>query len=105
MASADLNAQQLSTYQSIQQQLPVTIASTGGVIAPTTRLSFVSGTANVVTITPPTTGYSEIVLIFTASTPGQFTTAGNIKATLTTITQNAPVLLFYNPAEAKWYFK
>lgn len=105
MSSADLSFQNISTVQSNQQPYPATIASTGGVIAPTTRLSFVSGTANVVTITPPFTGYGEIVLVFTAATPGQFTTAGNIKAALTTITQNAPLLMFYVPQEAKWYTK
>ena len=100
---SDLMFQDLSTVQSGAQQKPPTIAS-AATIVPTTRLSLISGTTAIATITPPVSGYHELVLIFTTTTPTAFTTSGNMKA-VSTPTQNAPVLLFYNPSEAKYYAK
>lgn len=102
MPSLDLNAWNLNNTQSNQQPFPTTIASTT-TIAPTTFVTFVSGSVAIATITPPFTGQGAIVLIPTGATAFTFTTAGNIKAALTTMAQNIPVLMVYSPAENKWY--
>lgn len=104
MAALDSTFQQLSTVQSIQQLKPATLAA-ATTIAPTTFITFVTGTTNIATITPPVTGSVALVLIFTDGSPGQFTTAGNIKLALTTIAQNVPVLVFWDPIGNKWYAK
>jgi hypothetical protein len=98
---SDLLSQQLGTGQSLQQPFPPTIAS-ATTIAPTTRLTFVTGTAQLTTITPPTSGYCEIILIFTNASPGAFLTTGNIQRAITP-TQNIPVFMCYDPSSAKWY--
>lgn len=101
---SDLLHQNLATVQSNQQPSPVTIASTT-IIAPTTFMTLVSGTIDVATITPPVTGQHMLCLIFTDATPGDLTTTGNILVGSTTITQNVPILAFYDPAQAKYYLK
>ena len=98
---SDLLAANLSTFQSAAQPYPPTIAS-AATIAPTTRCTFVTGTVTLATITPYSSGYQEIVLIFTDNAPGVFLTSGNIKTALTPIT-NRPVTLCYDPSSAKWW--
>lgn len=101
--SNDLSFQQLSSVQGISQPQPVTIAS-AATVAPTTFITFVSGTVAIATVTPPADGQHELVFIFTTTTPTAFTTTGNMKA-VTTPTQNVPMLLFWNPIEKKYYTK
>ena len=97
----DLNFQKLNTVQSGVMPNPVTL--TGALtIAPTTRLSFVTGTFGTSTITPPVTGYHELVLVFTDATPVTFVTTGNIKSAYLPIT-NRPIALHYDPATAKYW--
>lgn len=98
---SDLLFQNLTVAQSIQQPTIPTIAS-AATIAPTTRASFISGTAQLATITPPTSGYCELVLIFTNGSPGAFLTSGNILTAYTPI-QNRAVTLYYDRISAKWY--
>jgi hypothetical protein len=81
--------------------LPPTLAS-ATTVAPTTFLTFISGTTAIATITPPLTGAHLLMMIFTNATPTAFTTTGNIKA-VATPAQNLPVFLMYNPVEAKYY--
>jgi hypothetical protein len=71
-------------------------------IAPTTRLTFVTGTVQVATITPPVTGYHELVLIFTDANPGALLTSGNIKTAYTPL-QNKSFSLHYDPSTAKYW--
>jgi len=101
---SDLLFQQLSTVQSNAQLGPATIASTT-TIAPSTGLTFVSGTINVATITPPVTGAVMIGLVFTSATPGSLVTTGNISVGSTTIVTNRLNLMWYDPATAKWYIQ
>jgi hypothetical protein len=101
--SNDLSFQQLSSVQSKQQPNPVTIAS-AATVAPTTFITFISGTVAIATVTPPADGQHELVFIFTTTTPTAFTTTGNMKA-VTTPTQNVPMLLLWNPIESKYYTK
>lgn len=100
---ADLNFQDISTVANQNQPKPVTIAS-AATVAPSTYLTFISGTVAIATVTPPVSGAHQLCMIFTTTTPTAFTTTGNIKA-VATPTQNIPLLLFYNPLEAKYYVK
>lgn len=100
---SDLNFQDISTVANSTQPKPPTIAS-AATVAPSTFLSFISGTVAVATVTPPVTGAHALCFVFTTTTPTAFTTTGNIKA-VATPTQNIPCLLFYNPVENKYYVK
>lgn len=97
--SQDLAFQNLSTVQNAQQPQPQTIAS-AATIAPVGFLTFVSGAAAVVNITPPIDGAHMLVLIPT----GAWTTtaAGNIVNALVANVANVPVLAFYNPITKKY---
>lgn len=95
---ADLDFQKLSTVQSDKQPAPNTIASTT-TIAPTSFLTYVSGAAAIAQVTPPVTGVHMLVLWPTGT--WTMTTAGNISAALSAAV-NSPVVLFYDPALAKY---
>lgn len=99
---SDLYFQNLSTVQSNQQPKPVTLAS-AATIAPQTFITFVTGTTSVATVTPPVTGQHMLVLIFTNGSPGDVLTTGNVLVGTTTVAQNTPVVLFYDPIQAKYY--
>jgi hypothetical protein len=98
----DLNFQNISTVASGAQAPPRTIAS-AATIAPTTFLSFVSGTTQLVTITPPVNGAHMLALIFTTTQSGQFATTGNLTVATTTQAVNVPKFLVYDPLTAKYY--
>lgn len=100
---ADLNFQNFMDVQSNQQPAPVTFAA-AATVAPTTRLSFVSGTTQVATITPPVTGYHILTFIFTNGSPGALLTTGNIK-TAYTPRQNEAFNLHYDPVSAKYWIE
>ena len=96
---ADLEFQNFSTVQSNQQPLPRTLV-TAATIAPTTFMTFVTGTAaTVVTITPPVTGAHMLCLVF--STGAALNITGNILNAAVTVS-NIPALFFYNPITAKY---
>ena len=95
--------QEFSTVQSNQQQFPPTLAS-AAVIAPITKLTFLTGTTQLETITPPVTGYCEVTLCFTNAAPGAFLTSGNIKTAYQPI-QNRPIDLCYDPSTGLWWVK
>jgi hypothetical protein len=99
----DLNFQKLSTVQSNQLPLPFTIAS-AATIAPTTKFTFVTGTVQVATVTPPVTGYHELTLCFTNGAPGLFLTTGNLQIAYQPVT-NRPIDLCYDPSTAKYWVK
>ena len=101
---ADFNWQQLHTVQDTTQPVPPTIAS-ANIISPYTRLTFVTGQISIATINPFTTGYHEIVLIFTNAAPAAFTSGsnpGNIKTAAQPV-QNIPVTLQYDPTTQLWW--
>lgn len=98
---SDLNHQNFSTVQSDQQQAPNTLAS-AATLAPSTFLTFVSGTVAVSTITPPVSGQHMLVFIYTDATPTAMTTTGNIHAAVVP-TVNLPTLMFYDPVGKKYY--
>jgi len=97
------NFQQFSTVQNPPMLNPATVAS-ATTIALTTGLTFVTGTVNIATITPPITGGAVMVgIVFTTTTPPQFLTTGNIAVGNTTMIQNKLQILWFDPATAKWY--
>lgn len=98
---SDLLHQEIGSVQSDKQQMPKTIAS-AATIAPTTRLTFLTGTVEVATITAPVTGYHELVLIYTNGSPGNLLTTGNIKTAYTPL-QNKSFSLHYNPIDKKYW--
>src|SRR6266850_6925956 len=98
---SDLLFQQLSTVQSNEQPTPPTIAS-AATIAPQTFLTFVTGTVQVATITPPVTGMHLLLLIFTNASPGATLTTGNIKNAVQPI-QNLIVFCVYDPVTALYW--
>ncbi len=91
--------QQLSTVQDGLMPTPPTLAS-DTTIAPTTFLTFVSGTAQIKTVTPPIDGVHMLILIFTGS-PGTFLTTGNVSQAIVP-TQDLPTFLIYNPLTQKY---
>jgi hypothetical protein len=98
---ADLDFQNFSTVQNSTQLSPKTIAS-AATIVPTTKLTFVTGTVAVATITPPVTGYHELSFIFTNAAPAALPITGNIHAAYTPI-QNQAFTLYYDPSTAKYW--
>lgn len=99
--SGDLNAWNFFGAQGSQSNFPPTIAS-AATIAPTTKLTFVTGTTQVATITPPLAGFHELWLCFTNGSPGALLTSGNIQSAYTPI-QNRPFCLLYDPSTAKYW--
>lgn len=97
----ELNRYNLGTPQSEQNAAPNTIAS-ATVIAPVHLLTFVTGTVQIATITPPAPGAHILVLIFTNANPGAFTGAGNVVGTYDP-QQNVATFLVYDPVTAKYY--
>lgn len=97
----DLYFQNINPVQNNQQPGPVTMAA-AATIAPTTGITFLTGTTVVTTITPPVTGAHMLVLIFATGTANQLGTGGNIKTSATTVTNRA-ITLHYNPIDATYY--
>jgi len=98
---SDLNHQDFNFTQSNLQPMPTTIAAAAN-IAPTQLITFVTGTGQLQNITPPVSGAHHLYLIFTNAAPGTFLTTGNI-LTACVPTQNIPTVLFYDPAQKKYY--
>ena len=98
--------QDFSSPHSEQQEKPVTIASATSIgTLVKTKLSIITGTTAIATITPPfPDAYHELVLVFTNANPGGVTTGGNI-ANAVDPAQYVPVLLFWNPLAQTYYAK
>jgi hypothetical protein len=97
----ELNRYNMGFPQSEQNAQPNTIAS-AATIAPSHILTFVTGTVQVATITPPEPGYHQVILCFTNAAPGLFLTTGNIKTAYQPI-QNRPIILHYDPVTALYW--
>jgi hypothetical protein len=96
----DLDFQLLSTVASAAMQKPPTIAS-ATTIAPTSFVSFISGTAAIVNITPPVPNWHMLVFIPTGAYT--MTAAGNIGLLMAAATVSQPVILIYSPTTGKYY--
>jgi len=99
---SDLLHQNIGTVQSQLQPNPVTMAA-AATIAPSTFITFLTGTTSVATITPPVTGQHMLCLISTdTGTTNATVTTGNIAIVSTFVTKKA-LFLAYDPATAKYY--
>lgn len=90
-----------STVQNALQPAPNTLAS-ATTIAPSTLHTFLTGTAQVGTITPPVSGQHLLFITWTDGSPGTVLTTGNI-LTAVVPTQNIPSAFLYDPTQAKYY--
>lgn len=100
---ADLTFQNFWPVQSDKNPLPPTIAS-AATVAPTTKMTFLTGTVQLANITPPVSGYHELTLCFTNASPGAFLTTGNLQIAYQPI-QNRPIDLCYDPSSKKYWAK
>lgn len=98
---SDLYHQNINTVASDKVPNPYTLAS-AATIAPNTFLTFVTGTVQVATITPPVSGAHMLAFVFTHATPGALLTSGNIHSAYTPI-QNKVLFVVYDPTTAKYY--
>lgn len=99
MPADTLNFQDFSTVQS-QLQVGIRTLASAATIAPTCRTTIVTGTTQIVTITPPMASYHELVLIF-PDAMGVFSIAGNILVGADPGV-NIPVVLYYNYVTGKY---
>lgn len=97
----DSQFQQLSTVANTQMPVPKRLAS-AATIAPTTFLSFISGTVQIATITPPTEGWHMLAFVFTDANPAAFLNTGNVESTRDPV-QNEVLFLVYDPVTAQYY--
>lgn len=97
---SDLLSANFDNVQSNQNPFPATIASST-TIAPSTYITFLTGSTAVATITPPVTGSVTLVLVATVTTVTTVTT-GNI-ALASTLVANKALLMTYDPVSTKWY--
>ncbi len=103
MASNVLIQGNFAPNQSDKQPLPNTIAA-AATIAPVHAMTFITGTTQVATISPPLDGYHELTLCFTNGAPGALLTSGNIKSAYTPI-QNRPFKAYWDPVSAKYWIQ
>lgn len=102
---SDLLFTNLSTVQDDKNALPNTIAS-AATISIVHKFTRVTGTVQITKITPPTTGYCEITLVFTSAYAALGTGggAGGIGVAYTSVADR-PIDLCYDPRTALWYPK
>jgi hypothetical protein len=99
-AANTLNFQDFTTPQSNLQPKPVTLAS-AATIAPVTPLTVVTGTTQIVTITPPFDGFHVLWFLPTGALPA-FSVAGNVLNAGAVSTANVPFEAIYNPITGKY---
>lgn len=101
----DLNFQNISSVASGLQPKPVTFVA-AATIAPTTFLSFITGTTAVSQITPPVTGAHMLAIIASSTNWAGVLTTGNVLvASITngTTWTNKVSFFVYNPITAKYH--
>ena len=99
--SDDLNFQNMSSVQNQNQPKPATLAS-AATIAPTTFITFITGTVQIATITPPVTGQHMLITIHTDANPVDYLTSGNILNAVDPL-QNLMNIFVYDPIQGKYY--
>lgn len=102
---SDLNFQDFSTVQSNQQLPPATVAS-AATIAVTTRMTKITGTVSITKITPPVSGYHELVFKFASAYADAFNVGGSgdgAIATAYTSLVDRPITLYYDPTTKLYY--
>lgn len=97
----ELNRYNIAEPQSLQNAKPNTIAS-AATVAPIHKLTFLTGTVQLATVTPPESGMHVLWFIFTDAAPGAFLTTGNIKTAYQPI-QNRAIAMVYDPSSNKYW--
>lgn len=100
-ANQSENFQQLSTVQNGAMQTPLTLAS-AATIAPLTFVTFITGTVQIATITPPIDGCHMLITIHTDVAPVDYLTSGNILNAVDPA-QNLMNFFVYDPIQRKYY--
>jgi hypothetical protein len=101
---SDLLFQNISSVQSNQQPAPVTFTA-AATIAPSTYVSYITGTTALTTITPPVSGQHSLVLVSkTTNWAGVLTTGNVVVASITNGTTwlDRANLFVYDPTRAKY---
>jgi len=96
---SDLNFQELSLTQNAAGKGVRTIAS-AATIAPTTPLTIITGTTQLVTITPPVSGAHVLYFVF-PDAMGAMATSGNILVAADPGV-NIALAMVYNPLTGKY---
>lgn len=78
------------------------LIASAATIAPTHLIHPVSGTTAIVTITPPATDFSGMLILISIGI-WTWTAAGNIAVLGTTTAALGCVIFVYNPDTSKWY--
>jgi len=102
---SDLLHQNIATVQSKQQPAPVTLVA-AATVAPTTFLTFITGTTAIATIVPPVTGQHMLCIVATLTNwAGALTTGNILVASITngTTWQNKVNFFVFNPITAKYH--
>ena len=101
---SDLLFQNISTVQNANQPAPFTFTAAAS-IAPTTFLSYITGTTAVATITPPVTGSHLLAIVVNTTNFAGFLTTGNIlvaSLTNSTVWGNKLSWFVYDPSRGKY---
>ena len=104
---SDLLFQDLSTVQDDKNALPNTIASAATVTL-VHKFTRVTGTTKITKITPPTTGYCELTLVFTSAYSDALDTGGAAPGAIAvkyTSVADRPIDICYDPRTGLWYPK
>lgn len=103
---SDALYQNLTVAQSDKQPAPNTIAS-AAVISPTHKFTRITGTTSITNITPPTTGYCELTLVFSSAYATALNTGGGVNGIAVAYTSvvDRPIDVCYDPRTALWYPK
>jgi hypothetical protein len=101
--SKDLVAQEaFAEPQGSLNPKPATLAS-AATIAPSHKLTRITGAVIITTITPPQDGFHILWLVFTTgATANALNTGGNIAAAWTSVADR-PIALLYDPRTALYY--
>lgn len=108
---SDLYWNNISCVQSDKQLPPATIVS-ASTIVPTTKFSFITGVEIISIITPPVTGYHDLIFSFNGAsirisngfTSGNIWQIGGEGNSIITPTPNGRIIYFYyNPSDRNYY--
>ena len=97
----ELDRYNIGQPQSEKNTAPNTIAS-AATITPVHGMTFITGTVQIATITPPVAGFHRLALVFTNAAPGVFLTTGNVQRAIAPA-QNVVVILHYDPNTKKYW--
>ena len=105
---SDLDFQAFSPVQNSLQGGPTTLASAAN-ITPVSKMTRVTGTTPITTITKPVSGYHELTLIFSSAYATALNTGGVSSATVAAIhaaitsVADRPITVYFDPRTNLYY--